>query len=510
MNLSDWSSLVSLETRNVEAMTSRIVEDHPCVGFAVGVIQGDSLDYFHAHGLADIAQRTPLTAESVFRIASITKTFTAIAAMQLWEQGLVDLDAPVNDYLTSYRLVPAGPDHRPATLRHLLTHTAGLPELAHPSGVFAPDFGESVPVGDPIPSLADFYGGELRLRAEPGKRFVYGNHSPATVGQLVEDVTGQTLSDYFREHIFTPLGMNDSDAARTERIAGELATGYEIGTRGVRRVRERDMVTAGAASVFSSPRDMARYVAALIGGGEYEDGVILRRDTMTTMFAAHYTPDPRIPGLGLAFYRYDLDGRVAIGHQGTLPGFHSQIVAVPEDGVGVMMFTNGSRQADFWLPGAALGMLRSILGDPDNGRPIAPHRPEIWEDISGWYQLAAGLADVRLRGMIGAGVEVFVGGGSPRLRFLSPIPALYRGFELIPDDEKDPDVFRLELGEALEPMRVVFGRDPEGVVDRVYFGMMPLTLHKKSTASNPRRWIGGAVGVGALGAAVLVARRIPG
>ena len=125
----------------------QLLNRRPAVGFAVGVVRDGSLDLFRGHGFADLASGTPVTEKTVFRIGSISKTFTAVAVMQLWEQGLVDLDAPANRYLRAYRLIPARPGDRPATLRHLLTHTAGLPEVVRTSDVFPPLFGETVRVG---------------------------------------------------------------------------------------------------------------------------------------------------------------------------------------------------------------------------------------------------------------------------------------------------------------------------------------------------------------------------
>jgi len=118
-----------------------ILNRHPAVGLAVGVVRNGRLEFFSGHGLADIAANTPITQDTVFRIGSITKTFTAMAVLQLWEQGLVDLDAPANDYLRAYRLIPAKAAHQPATVRQLLTHTAGLPQLVHPSRAFKPILG---------------------------------------------------------------------------------------------------------------------------------------------------------------------------------------------------------------------------------------------------------------------------------------------------------------------------------------------------------------------------------
>jgi CubicO group peptidase (beta-lactamase class C family) len=201
-----------------------ILNRHPAVGLAVGVVRNGCLERFSGHGLADIASNTPITQDTVFRIGSITKTFTAIAVLQLWEQGLVDLDAPANDYLRGYRLIPAKAAHRPATVRQLLTHTAGLPELLYPWRAYTPILGQTVRFGHRRPTLAEFYHGGLHLVVEPGTGCTYSNHGFATLGQLVEDVTGTPLHRYFRERIFEPLAMADTDLVRSERVSSRLAT----------------------------------------------------------------------------------------------------------------------------------------------------------------------------------------------------------------------------------------------------------------------------------------------
>jgi CubicO group peptidase (beta-lactamase class C family) len=433
-----------------KASVGHILNRHPAVGLAVGVVRDGALESFYAHGLADIASNTPVTQDTVFRIGSITKTFTAIAVMQLCEQGLVDLDAPANDYLRAYRLVPAKARFRPATVRHLLTHTAGISEQVPRSGLLRRDFGETVKVGRRIPSLAEYYRGGLRLEAEPGTRFRYGDHGIATLGQLVEDVSGQPFHRYLREHVFGPLGMADTTLLRSEVDRSRLATGYRLGSRGARAVAERDLVPAGAGAVFSTPRDMARYLAALLGGGTNEHGSVLRPVTLATMFAPQYQPHPRVPGLGLAFFRVRAGGHTAVEHQGVLPPYYAQIFVTADDGVGVMAFTNGATGAATWLPIEMGRLLNSLLGVLDDVvRTDIPQRPEIWEELCGWYALPGPLTltDVRVRGFFGAGIEVMVRRGELVLRVLTPVPVLYRGFPLRPDDEQDPYVFRIDLSE---------------------------------------------------------------
>ena len=172
------------------------------------MVRDGSLEHFYGQEYADIPSKTPITEDTVFRIGSITKTFTAMAVMQLWERGLVDLDAPANDYLRAYQLVPARRSWRPATVRNLLTHTAGVPEWLHPSRMVKSGwFGETVPLHKRLPTLAEYYRGGLRLAAEPGTSWAYTDHGFATLGQIVEDVGGLSLDRHLRERIFQPLGM---------------------------------------------------------------------------------------------------------------------------------------------------------------------------------------------------------------------------------------------------------------------------------------------------------------
>jgi CubicO group peptidase (beta-lactamase class C family) len=151
-------AVAGIDALELEARVGGIPNRWPTVGLAVGVVRDRRLECFSGHGLADIATSSPVTQDTVFRIASVTRTFTAIAVLQLWEQGLVDLDAPANDYLRAYQLVPAKAGFRPATVRQLLTHTAGVREVLHLSGLLRMrDLGETVPLGRPVPSLAENY-----------------------------------------------------------------------------------------------------------------------------------------------------------------------------------------------------------------------------------------------------------------------------------------------------------------------------------------------------------------
>jgi len=213
--------------------------------------------------------------------------------------------------------------------------------------------------------------------------------------------------------------------------------------------------------------------------------------------------------MGLGFFRGNPGGHSAVEHQGILPGFNSQIWVAPNDGVGVLAFTNGASNAMMWMPFEFGRLLGELLGVPAEGiRADVPQHPEIWGDICGWYKLSAPMMDLHSRSMFGAGAEVFVQHGRLMFRFLNPMPMLYRGFPLHADDDKDPYVFRIDFSKfGMGTNRVVFSRDSGGGKTALYLDFMPVSLHKQPANTNPRLWITGALGLVTVATAAGLVRR---
>jgi CubicO group peptidase (beta-lactamase class C family) len=495
-----------VDERELTAKATEVLSHWPVAGLAAGVVLDGSLAWFVGHGLADVESRTSIDQDTVFRIASVTKTMTAIAVMQLWEQGLIDLDAPASDYLRSYRLIAAKPSFRPVTVRHLLTHTAGVRAVRTPADLFRPALGWTARPGCPAQPLAEYYGEGLRIDVEPGTKWAYSNHGFATLGQIVEDVSGLQLDRYLRDRVLDPLGMDSTELILSDRIRSRLATGYVVTTHGLKPVANREIATPGASSVYSTISDLARYAAALLGGGTNSSGTVLRPQTLGLMFQQHYQPDPRVPGMGLAFFRGEADGYKTVGHDGIWKGFHAAMVLAPEPGVGVLALVNTGWFSPVSAAGPAAGaILRGVLGlGPDTVRAAVPDQPWTWNDLCGWYSLGPGvLTDPQPR-MLGAGVEVVVSDQHLTIRGQIPVPAVRRGLRLYPDAD-DPDAFRVELpGYGSGTSSVVFSRRPDGAVTALHLGAQPLTFHKRPDVANPRPWLEGTL---AAGAVALAARR---
>jgi CubicO group peptidase (beta-lactamase class C family) len=477
----------------------------PTAGLAVGLVRDGSLSWFYGHGVADAGSNTPVTEDTVFRIASVTKTITAVAVMQLWEQGLVDLDAPANDYLRAYRLIPAKAGFRPATVRQLLTHTAGVRAVRTPLDLLRPALGWGARVGRSSPSLAEYYRGGLPVDVEPGTKWAYSNHGFATLGQIVEDVSGLPFDRYLRERVFEPLGMESSDLVRSERVRSGLATGYALGSGGLTAVADREIATAGASGVYSTTRDMSRFLAALLGGGANEHGSVVNPETLALMFEPHYQPDPRIPGMGLGFFRDEIGGHPTVGHDGIWNGFRTDMVLAPEEGVGVLAFANTGWFDPRGAPvPVAHAVLRRVLGVRDDVvRADVPEHPEVWSDLCGFYSFGPGvLTDPQPRMTLGAGVEVAVRGERLTVRGQMPIPVVRRGLRLYPEAD-DPYAFRIDLSPLqFGTSPVVFSRGPGGEVSALHLNLVPMSLQKRPATRNPRPWVIGALLAGATGIAL--------
>jgi len=500
----------SLDEARLAAVIAEVLHRHPAGGLAAGVVGREGLEFFEGFGVADTALGTPITQHTVFRIGSISKTFTAIAVMQLRDRGLLELDDPVGEHLRSYRLAPAQSSFQPATIRHLLTHTGGIGEVRGLADLFRPTIGLALPRDRPAPSLADYYRGGLRVEVEPGTKWAYANHGFATLGQLVEDVSGEPFAYYMREHIFGPLGMDSTDFTRTAPIQDHLATGYALRKQGLKAVKDRDIAIAPAGSMFSTTADMARYAAALLGGDGGPEP-FLRPGMLAEMFSPQYQPDPRLPGIGLSFLRGDVGGHRTIGHDGGCPGFISTMVVAPDDGLAVLAFTNAGSVTPARVSDA---VMREILGVAADGpRLDVPEHPDVWGGICGWYGPDPGpFTNARVRMLVGAGAEVTVRQGHLTLRALAPVPRLRRGFRLHADDLADPYLFRLDLTDfGLGTWPVAFSRNGDGTVAALHLGSMPMSLAKRPGYRNPAMLAAagaGAAGVAGAAAAVrAIARR---
>jgi CubicO group peptidase (beta-lactamase class C family) len=483
-----------------------VFNERPLAGLAVGVVRDGRFESFAGLGSADGSLGKPVTPETVFRVGSITKTMTALALMQLVEEGRIALDDPVAEHLRAFRVEPPR-GSPPPTIRHLLTHTGGFGELRGWADLVRPTIGLAGKVDAPARALAEHYRGGLRAELPAGRKWAYANHAFAALGQLLEDVTGEPYAERIRTHVFEPLGMRNSDVLRSDRVRSRLAVGYALKRGRLRPVKDREILVPPAGSVFSSVEDMARYAAALAGGGANEHGRVVRVETLEAMLEPQAGLEVDGTGMGLAYFLDRIDAHRVAGHDGGWPGFVSSLLVAPDDGVGVVAFTNTS--VALTPHDATERLLARLLGVEPEDEPV-PASPLLWNELTGVYKPLRGLnTNFRLLPLTLGEVEVAVKDSRLVVRAPSPAGPLRRGLELHPSNAEDPLAFELRVAGVQAPVR--FERGPDGRVDRVRAGSSRggfVELHRRPRATSVALWGKAAAAAAALGAGAAIARRM--
>ena len=472
---------------DVRGLLVAAMRRHGLGGAAVAIVREGEPPAFECVGLADRNTNRPVDPDTVFRIASISKTMTAIGVMQLRDRGLLDLDEPVNKYLTSFTVEPP-PGGQQVTCRHLLTHTAGIGEMPRVADLVRKEVWGMGPPRTAPADLAALYSGTLRPESVAGAKWAYANHGFAVLGQVVEDVSGESFARYMHEHLFQPLAMDSTEYVRTDRTDDRLAAGYHWMFGRLRGVKDYDLSLLGPGSVLSSLSDMATYAEWLLHGGAGAHGDVLRPETLAEMMSLQYSVDPRLPGMGLAFWLDHQGTHRVAGHDGNNPGFASALLSAPDDGFAVVVLTNTATFIGAHLLAAAA--LRSLLGVADPAAELAStavaDQPHLWPELLGHYAPRSGfLTNMRSWQMTGGEVQVVVKRRGLVIRALSPLRRIRRGLRLYPTDASDPLLFALEIEGLVVP--VAFARDGTGRVDRVAVGPAANTVYLRRPAVRSSR-----------------------
>ncbi len=341
----------------IDASLRAAVERKDVPGVVALVTDRQRVLYQGAFGVADVATGRALTADALFRIASMTKAVTSLAAMQLVEQGRFGLDDPVEKYLPEfaglkvfesfdaatgeYRLRPAS---RPPTVRHVLTHTSGLayPFTSATWRDFKPRAGETYPFGGP-------------LLFDPGERWHYST-STDVVGRLVEVVSGQKLEDYFRQHIFAPLKMSDTSynvpqdkAARL--VAAQQRAGDRMDGAIVLQTPQPGLTIPapiGGGGLASTAGDYGRFVRMLLNGGELDGARVLKAETVALMGQNHIGA-VSVPALKTALPRSADFSFIADGRDKWGLGFLITVDQVPGKRSPGSLSWGGINNTYFWI-----------------------------------------------------------------------------------------------------------------------------------------------------------------
>jgi serine beta-lactamase-like protein LACTB len=315
----------------LEAFVAREVRDKQLPALSIALVDDQQIVWAAGFGFRDPHAKLPATANTVYRVGSVSKLFTDLAVMRLVEQGALDLDAPVTKYLPDFQ--PQNPFDKPITLRHLMAHRAGLvrePPVGH--------YFDST-----APTLAATVGSLNRttLALPPGAKIKYSNAAIATVGYVLERTQKQPFTDYLTKSLLEPLGMRHSAFAPTAELTKDLAHALMWTYHG----REFPAPTfelgmAPAGSMYTTVTDLGRFLSMLFASGRGTNGPIVKLETLAQMYAPQFAEPGAKSGFGIGFMIGELDGRRRIGHGGAIYGFATELAALPDDKFGVVVVTS--------------------------------------------------------------------------------------------------------------------------------------------------------------------------
>ncbi len=335
---------------SLEAEIDAYLEAHRDTGRFMGsvlVIRGDEVLFSEGYGMANLEHNIRNMPQTKFRIGSTTKQFTAAAILQLQEAGKLGVEAPVSTYLPEY------PDGEQITIHQLLNHTAGVPDYTS-----FPDFLDTVRQPTTLEELVARFKDEP-LEFTPGERYSYSNSGYVLLTQIIERVSGQTYTDYVREHIFEPLSMADSGYDSHEAVLANRASGYDFTGDDYVNAAFVDMTFAvGAGGLYSTAEDLYKWNQAL------ETDTFLSAPSLAAMFAPTIVVDESADPPSYYGYGWEMTehlGRRLIWHVGRLAGFVMMTARYPDEEVVVIVLSNvGTASPDI----IAQDMAAIVFGEP--------------------------------------------------------------------------------------------------------------------------------------------------
>jgi CubicO group peptidase (beta-lactamase class C family) len=373
-------------------------------GVSLALVKRGRVVYARGFGLSDIERGTPASAETIYGAASITKSFVAIGILQLAEKKRLRLSDPVERFV---RWPGSGPRGQ-VRLHHLLSHTSGMPALAYIEAVLRHAYGiggRHLAIGKPRDVLTFMSGAGDWSECPPGQRWFYLNEGYVALGEIIEQVSGQRLDPYIREHILDPLGMSSSFFLDKDMPAGaQVGTPYVLPAGAAARAgRYLHGVLGGDAGLLTNVLDLARYAGMLLDGGR---GVLTPRSFEQLTRPRIAMPGDPLPELlggergaaSPARYAYGLTvtddflGQRLIGHSGSLIVATGYVGVLPERGLGVAVLANGNGYAMAQLGKVALAMM---LGREPEALPFV-RLDRVLRDLTGFYETFRGTLRVKV------------------------------------------------------------------------------------------------------------------
>ncbi len=312
----------------LERFIAEEVADKNIPALSIALVDDQTTIWSHGFGFEDPQARKPATADTVYRAGSVSKPFTALLLMIFVEMGLIDLDAPVTKYLPDFH--PKNPFGREITLRQMLAHRSGLVRET-PVGSY---FDASQPtLARMVASL-----NQTELVYAPETKTSYSNAAVSTVGYVLEKTQKEDFAKLIRRKLLQPLGMESSSFELTPALKKRLAKASMWNYHGREFPAPTfELGTPPAGSLYSTVNDLGRFLSFLFARGRGPNGQILKKETLDKMWQIQYAKPGEKNGFGISFLVTEFEGRRRVGHSGAVYGFATELAALPDDKLGVVV-----------------------------------------------------------------------------------------------------------------------------------------------------------------------------
>ncbi len=362
------------------------------IGLSIAVVDGTEVIYKKGFGYADKKNKIPVTTETIFRVGSISKVFTVTGAMQLHEQGRLDIDKPLKNYIPNFFLKSRFSDAPVVTPRMIMTHHSGIPsDLFKDMKAMNPPSYEEL-----IESLHSEY-----YACQPNVILAYSNLAMTILGYAIEKVSGQDFVSYIDSNILEPLDMKNSSFELKSHMMKLYAKGYI----GKKEVGQFGTFAVPAGLLYSNADDMGNFIISILNGGEFNGKRILKSETLNEMTRQQNTDIvlDKNTKIGLGWFlissKLEYAGKV-IQHGGDWEDFHAQMTLLPDHNLGIIVMTNSSTGSGVVRKVAVEG-LRIFLEAKEGLKPPEEKEEEKlkkvkidsskYKEYEGYYAITSGM-----------------------------------------------------------------------------------------------------------------------
>lgn len=449
---------VALNIKILESYIESQMEYNNLPGISIGIVFDQELVWKKEFGYSNIQSRIPTAPNTIYRIASISKLFTSIAIMKLYDEGKIKLDVPISHYMPEYKIKNNYPNTPPVTAYHLLTHTSGIPS------------------DSPFPYWTDFNFpkkvqimkklSQQELVLPPSSKFKYSNLGFVLAGIIVEEISEESYSDYIGNNILNPLGMNDTYAVLTKKMKPILSTGYgrrmPDGNRQIMPYSDTNGITS-AAGLSTTVEDLAVFASwhfRLINSESIE---ILKPSTLREMTRVQWLDQSWLWGWGLGYEIYHREERDIIGHSGLLGGYSSAFYLSMNEKVAIIVLTNavyrniypGSSysiidKAFEWI---APALVKALESKEEIDKTISP-----WDSYAGKYR--SWWTDIQIINSNGELFLTYPNSEDPQAMMLKLSPISLHTYKIVGDGfDETGEIVKFEIGSDGKVVRLMMAND---------------------------------------------------